>query len=484
MPTRLRSRRPYSHTRATLSVIAWAALLLPAPLLAGDAPHESSRRIAVWGSSVAKGSGDEALAGGYAGRLKTLLEPRGWSVFNQSRGGDNTVTIAPRFEPGIERDAETLYLTDVDPGYVVIGLSLGNEGIAQCQFGRSQGCTSTMAAADAVFEQFAAGLQGLVARARTAGITPVIALAYARGDFSEREYAFTRHMNLLINSWDVPSVNLLGAVEDGHGRWARGLWADPWHPNAAGYEEMLHAFVPSLFAALDAGKPNPALAATGGFARVAARDKNPPISFSVTDVMRSFSMTFSVRPAADGSLASINGELLEHEFRPFRRSYNGFEWDTESLLLRAAAEPLAATIAYEDGRLVYRASRGERIVSPPLERRRGWHQVTLTHYAARGETRLYVDGRFVGAVSERLQPARFTLGGDGGADFRHWFVHRAGLTGDEVAALHGGALLQASLEVYAPLSDAAMPLNRAQSLTPLTVDPEAVSFMTAPAASP
>ncbi len=200
--------------------------------------------------------------------------------------------------------------------------------------------------------------------------------------------------------------------------------------------------------------------------------------------MRSFSTTFSVRPAADGSLASIHGELLDHEFRPFRRSYKGFEWDTESLLLRTAAEPLAATIAYEDERLVYRASGGERIVSPPLERRHDWHQVTLTHYAARGETRLYVDGRFVGAVGERVQPAHFTLGGDGPADFRHWLVHRAGLTGDEVAALHGGTLLQASLEVYAPLADAAMPVNRAQSLTPITLDPTAVTFMAAPAASP
>ena len=183
MPTRLQSRRPCSPARLTLSVIAWAALLVPAPLLAGDATHESSRRIAIWGSSVANGSGDETAGGGYAGRLKPLLEPRGWSVFNQSRGGDNTTTIMPRFEPGKERDADTAYLTDVDPDYVVIGLSLGNAGIAQCQFGQVQGCTSTMAAADEVFEQYSAGLQRIVARARTAGITPVIALAYARGDF-------------------------------------------------------------------------------------------------------------------------------------------------------------------------------------------------------------------------------------------------------------------------------------------------------------
>ena len=78
-------------------------------------------------------------SGGYAGRLKTLLEPRGWSVYNQSRSGDNTLTITPRFEPGAERDADIEYLTDVDPDYVVIGLSIGNEGIAQCKFDQTQG---------------------------------------------------------------------------------------------------------------------------------------------------------------------------------------------------------------------------------------------------------------------------------------------------------------------------------------------------------
>jgi lysophospholipase L1-like esterase len=483
MPTRLRSKKLSRRAQATLSVIAWAALLVPTQLPAEDATGESGRRIAIWGSSVADGTGDETPAGGYAGRLKTLLEPRGWSVFNQSRGGDNTTTITSRFEPGIERDANTEYLADVDPDYVVIGLSLGNEGIAQCQFGQSQGCTSTVAAADDVFEQFAAGLQGLVARARTASITPIIALAYARGDFAEREYAYTRRMNLLISSWDVPSVNVLGAVDDGHGRWARGLWADPWHPNAAGYAEMFHAFVPSLFAALEAGKPRPTMTPAPGFARVAAGDDRPPITFTVPDVMRSFSMTFSVRPAANGSLASIHGELLDHEFRPFRRSYDGFEWDTESLLLRPATEPFSASIAYEEGRLVYRASGRELIVAPPLQARQDWHQVTLTHYAARGETRLYVDGRFAGAVSERLQPGRFVLGGSAGGDFRHWFIHRAGMTDDEVAALAEGSLLQASLEVYAPLTSPGKPWNHAQSLSRVAVD-AAVRFVTEAAAAP
>ena len=136
--------------------------------------------------------------GGYTGRLRELLEPRGWEVLNVSRGGDNTITITPRFEPEGDPDPGTRYLTPVDPGYVVIALSLGNEGIMRCPPGQpSPRCADSREAADAVAQQFADGLQRLIARAREHGIVPVIGLTYTRGDFTEAEYAHTRATNLL-----------------------------------------------------------------------------------------------------------------------------------------------------------------------------------------------------------------------------------------------------------------------------------------------
>jgi len=48
-------------------------------------------------------------------------------------------------------------------------------------------------------------------------------------------------------------------------------------------------------------------------------------------------------------------------------------------------------------------------------------------------------------------------------------VHRAGLNPDEVTALHGGTLLQASLELYAPLADDSFE-NRSQSMTTIKVN--------------
>ena len=450
-----------------------AALVLAAPALSQTATEtERSHRVAIWGSSVANGSGDELAQGGYAGRLAALLQTRGWSVINQSRGGDNTVTITPRFEPGETPDPDTKYLTTPDPAYVVVALSLGNEGIAQCQWGQEDGCTSSLADAEAIYAQFAAGLQRLISRARAADITPVVALPYARSDFFEREYGYTRRMNLLINSWDVPSINLLGAIDDGQGRWGRGLWADPLHHNAAGHTEIAYSFVPSLFAALDQGKPTPRKSDSNGFLRV-QRDGPAPLSLETSDTIHSFAVSFMVRSRTGGVVAGINGRTLDHEYSILRRSYGDFQWDTESLELMPSDSSFATSLSIRNGRIRYQDSNGNYISSPVGNSNDDWHYVTLSHSVARGESSLFVDGAYAGSVTERLQPESFELGG-ANADFKEWTIHRASLNSDEVAALHSGTLLQASLELYAPLAQDGA--NLAQSLSELAIDLSGAEF--------
>ena len=115
-------------TRSRLPLFAVALLLLATTGLVaqqGADTGDRERRIAFFGSSVPNGTGDETGHGGYTGRMRTLLEPRGWEVLNRSRGGDNTVTIAPRFEPEGAPDPDTRYLTTVDPGYAVPALAAG-----------------------------------------------------------------------------------------------------------------------------------------------------------------------------------------------------------------------------------------------------------------------------------------------------------------------------------------------------------------------
>ena len=439
------------------------------------------RRIAFFGSSVPNGTGDETEQGGYTGRMRTVLEPRGWEVLNQSRGGDNTVSIASRFEPDGAPDPDTRYLTTVDPGYAVLALSLGNEGIMECAPGQTRRCTATRDEGDRVFEQFASGLWDLVERTRAAGIVPIVTLCYTRSDFNEREYEYTRRMNLLINSWDVPSVNLLGAIDDGGGRWATGFVADALHPNSAGHIEMAHAFVPSLFAALAAGKRLPVTSTAPGFIRVRGGGALP-LSFSPNDTMRSFAVSFLVRASGDGTVAAVAGQTLEYsvtqsEYGRQRRSIDVYTF--------APSDRTRTRVAVSDGRLTYAASSGEIVVSTVDASDGGWHHVVLSHYAPRGETLLFVDGELAGSVAERLQPDRFVLGGSGvagdaapdQADYKDWMIHRAGLNADEARAVHAGTLLQASLEVYAPLRGpgAAATENLAQSLSVVEVDTAGVT---------
>lgn len=445
---------------------------------------EGERRIAFFGSSVPNGTGDETGHGGYTGRMRTLLEPRGWEVLNRSRGGDNTITIAPRFEPEGAPDRDTRYLTTVDPGYAVLALSLGNEGIIECAPGATRRCTATKDEADRIYEQYANGLWTLVERTRAKGIVPIVALCYTRGDFNEREYAYTRRMNLLINSWDVPSVNLLGAIDDGGGRWARGFVADSLHPNSAGHTEMAHAFVPSLFDALAAGKPLPVKSSAPGFVRVRG-GTTAPLAFSPAAPMRSFAVSFLVRPSGDGTVAAVAGQTLDSSVA--QREYGRRQRLIDVYNLTPSGRT-RTRVAVTDGRLTYAASSGETVASTVNATDGGWHHIVLSHYVARGETLLFVDGELAGSVAERLQPDRFVLGGAGVAgiaapdqvDYKDWMIHRAGLNSDEARALHAGTLLQASLEVYAPLRESAGAAggaveNLAQSLSVVEVDTAGVT---------
>jgi lysophospholipase L1-like esterase len=417
----------------------------------------TSRRIAVFGSSVANGTGDELGKEGYTGRLRELLAPRGWEVLNQSRGGDNTIRMAPRFAPAGAPEPNVRYLLPVKPAYVLLGLSLGNEGIRDA---------ATLADKDAIFDQFAKGMRGFVDRSRQNRIVPVITLCYTRMDFTDAEYEYTRRMNLLLNSWDVPTVNFLGAVDDGTGKWARGFWSDSLHPNAAGHVEITRTFVPSLFDAIERGKPMPKRVVSDNFVHLTAGDLR--IAFSPPDPVHPFAVGFSVRAQQNGTVATISGRRLAAAIAPQKLERAGRTVEFESAIL-TPADNFVASVNVDEGRWAYRGS-GGRLIRSDVRADRSWHQLLVSHYTARGQTLFFVDGRLAGTLDERLEPSRFVLGGTSAADARDFVFYRSAINADEAAALHGGTLLQASLEVYSPLDNVELRAgadvaNLAQSMT-------------------
>jgi hypothetical protein len=219
--------------------------------------------------------------------------------------------------------------------------------------------------------------------------------------------------------------------------------------------------VPSLFEALEKGKPNPVKATGGGFARIASG--TAPLTFAPEETMHPFALSFMVRTQSDGTIAAISGstlatrsEIRMNEEKPFTATRF------------VADKSFSASLVVQNGRFGYR---GAGVTSGMLSDVRAdaqWHHIVLSHFTARGETMLFIDGKLAGRVAERLEPKNFVVGSRG--DYKDLFLYRSALNADEVAALHAGKMLKGSLEIYSPLTDAdfkpdATVENRAQSLT-------------------
>lgn len=454
-----------SFAKWRIALLSLVALTLIQVALQGQTPKP--RRIAVFGSSVAFGTGDEFNKEGYTGMLREMLKPQGWEVLNQSRPGDSTITMAPRFTPEGAPVANTRYLTTVNPSYVVIALSFGNEGLYEAKDKEGK---------DAVFKQYADGIKGFIDKSRKNNITPVVTLVYPRSVYTPTDYEYARKMNLLQNTWEVPTVNFLGALDDGNGRWASGFEFNDKHPNAMGHRELATTFVPTLFEALEKGKPTPTRPAdTNGFARTSGGTE--ALTFAPTETMHPFAMSVLVR-AQGGTIAMVSGSTLAIAKDEMKGTGNAqFREITMN-----PTQPFNTSIGVQNGKWAYKSSTGTNVESM-VNADNQWHHIVLSHYTARGETLFFVDGKLSGKVSERLEPKSFTLGGTMQADYKDLFIFRSALNADEVAALHEGKLLQASLEIYSPLNDMKFPNgstaeNRAQSLTALKIGTSRITHMT------
>ncbi|UOG77466.1 SGNH/GDSL hydrolase family protein (plasmid) [Hymenobacter tibetensis] len=369
-------------------------------------PPLDDLKIVFFGSSVPFGQG-AAQKYGYPSRYSALLTQRAatkqgapWTTANISVPGDNTVKVLARWH----RD-----LLPQGGRYVVYALALGNEGI----HGGGQ----------AKFDQFKANMQVLIQQARAQGLVPVVTNSYTRNDYNAEDYAYIRQMNLLLHTWAVPTVNLLGAVDDGQGHWAEGYYDDALHPNDRGHAELAYAWVPSLFDAVRAGKPLPRRQTTSGVQL--PRRASQALRFVPEALVHPFTQVISFRATAPGCLLTLQDSL-----------------GTGRLDIGA------------DGQLTYSSAQTGRLASAGSVQDNRWHQVVLTHYFARGETFLYLDSHLVGRLREQLHPRQVTLGGRAAPPrvrYRNWLFYRAGMNDDEVKALAADSLLKSSLELYAPL---------------------------------
>lgn len=405
-----------------------------------DAPVDENR-ISAFGSSVCNGQGATAYQG-YAynyGKMMTTRYESGLSetpfyVSGISIGGNTTINLLNRYDEMIHDFGR----------YVIIGLSMGNEGLHEASDKQ------------VIMNQFAGNLQQLISMMREDGKIPVVMNNYTRGDYTEADYESIKAVNLQIHQWDVPSVNTLGAIDNGAGQWADGYMADTAHPTTQGHMEFFYAMPPSLFDAIKAGKPLPQRDGTG---EMELKDRST-LTFKGEDTVHPFTVSLKVKGGEAGNL---------FQFSQLRGS--------------AGVVSINAT-----GNAVYTSPAGDQLVSTRDLGDGDWHTVTLTYYYAQKRLLFYVDEECAGELlAQTLLPRQFTVGDDEtnvARSLSELFFWRSALSPDEVKAVADGKMLKSSLEIYAPLSEASKDGvdNLAQSLNTVAYNqgiPSGVSAVSA-----
>jgi hypothetical protein len=320
---------------------------------------------------------------------------------NISIGGNTTVDLLNRWDADLLGNGSK---------YVVYALSLANEGV--------------LSTGQVAFDQFKKNLLLLIKKARSAGKIPIVANNYSNFYYNATHYAFIKQMNQIINDLDVPSINLLGNIDDGTGKWPIGYQFDTAHPNDAGHAEMTLAIVPSLFDALLAGKAQP-IKKGNACINLGKAVSTDLLTFTPDNTVHSFTTVFDIKTTASGVISTFSQSSATGTIR---------------------IDPA--------GVITYVSPTGGAITGSTVVTDGQWHKVMLTHYYAWGNTMLYIDNTLSGDVTEKLTPTTFALNNANSPDnisYREWLFYRAGMNADEVAALNSGKMLKSSLEMYSPL---------------------------------
>jgi hypothetical protein len=111
-------------------------------------------------------------------------------------------------------------------------------------------------------------------------------------------------------------------------------------------------------------------------------------------------------------------------------------------------------IINSSGNLIYSSPVTGQITGSEIVNNDTWHTITLTHFYARGETILYVNGIEEGKLAEKFLLSDTSINSGTVPStiyYRNLFFYRSGMNQEEVTRLNAGDLLKSSLEIYAPL---------------------------------
>lgn len=185
-------------------------------------------KILLLGSSVSAGA-DAWLLRGWSWHLsKELNKKYGHELINLSEFGANVNTTINRF-PQV--------FAPLKPDIVIISLSFGNEGLANCKPYERK----------AVQRRFESGLLHLIKMIKESGAIPVLGGLYPNNNFNADHCHLLMETHNKMLGWSVPVLDWLDKLNNGKGQWKKGLFFDAGHPNTIGHSIMYDAIDLNIF---------------------------------------------------------------------------------------------------------------------------------------------------------------------------------------------------------------------------------------------
>lgn len=295
---------------------------------------EGGRRVCFFGSSVCKGVGAEGEHG-YAYMVGENL-PDGWEYVNLSVSGNCTYDLFARYDRDMKPEKAK---------YVVLGLSLGNEGLHE------KGARALLS--------YRENMPRLIKMLQDDGHVVIVCNNYSRADFNDVDFRDLCRVNLELQEWDVPTINLFGNIDDGAGHWANGFWngEDIWHPNTDGHQQMASAFVPSMWKALEKGKPLPVLTDTAvhhtGVSELTFVPEPGLCSYSISYMSGDVAHSVVFSALRQETMVYVDGELVTtYASDACQEMFFAQGTDLRQLMFhRAALTPLEVK-AYKEGKML------------------------------------------------------------------------------------------------------------------------------------
>lgn len=380
----------------------------------------SDRKLVLLGSSMTWGQGasDYTVGGGsslsWAGKLKTTLESRGWTVINKGVPGNSTA------------DALARIYTDVvalNPTACVISLNFQNDAFV------GSGNKPLVVAT------FFDNIRKMVSILKQNGIMPVVAGPYPNNNYTSADYPYVRAFQNFVETLDCPTLDFLSTIGNSDGTYLSGTYYDDAHANDTGYDALYRSIPLSMFEHAGQQTIIEPLAFEGGL-QLAGSGSGRPLVYTPSDQIGSWTVGFWAQ--VNETSKSLFGVTEASGFTRLRSVDAG--GNTEFAFTTASGTECDSGIA----------------VLPAK-----WRHFAIRYNRVTGIYTLFIDGTQAGSTAfyASSTPTEFVFGDrtDGGGPanmaIRGITLHRTALTANVIAKMAKGMIQKSGLDLYCPLND-------------------------------